>query len=146
MGSSVTHRKAPGVGVARGKKARWVAVLLGIGLLGIVPCAYALPNLVQDMCGQTSGGAPPGMDCPGPNYLLVRPLYSDGSCGSWMCCPPNPDGKTYDCSHAVNPTGMRGFSGGSLPRMAPPTVSVQPTQPVQPSGPLQVRPPVGLVR
>jgi hypothetical protein len=36
--------------------------------------------------------------------LLIRPKYPDGTCGDWMCCPPNPDGKTYDCAHATNPT------------------------------------------
>jgi hypothetical protein len=64
--------------------------------------AHAVP-IIRDQCNQTSGDGQ-GHSCPGPNDLLIRPKYPDGTCGDWMCCPPNPDGKTYDCAHATNPT------------------------------------------
>jgi hypothetical protein len=59
--------------------------------------------VIRDQCNQTSGDGQ-GHSCPGANDLLIRPRYENGTCGDWMCCPPNPDGKTYDCAHATNPT------------------------------------------
>jgi len=83
-------------------------------LLAIDGSAEAMP-IIRDMCNQTSGDGQ-GHSCPGPNDLLIRPKYDDGTCGDWMCCPPNPDGQTYDCSHATNPTrsGITGILKGIL--------------------------------
>ncbi|MGC3974858.1 MAG: hypothetical protein QM771_10805 [Nitrospira sp.] len=64
--------------------------------------AQAVP-IIRDQCNQTSGDGQ-GHSCPGPNDLLIRPRYPDGTCGDWMRCSPNADGKTYDCAHATNPT------------------------------------------
>ncbi len=83
---------------------RLVAV---IGLLTLSAPAEALP-IIRDMCNQTSGDGQ-GHSCPGTNDLLIRPKYSDGTCGDWMCCPPNGDG-TYDCTKGTNPTNS-GVSG-----------------------------------
>lgn len=72
-------------------------------LAGFVAPAGAKPAVIRDQCNQTSGDGQ-GHDCAGANDLLIRPQYSDGSCGDWICCPPNPDGQTYDCTKATNPT------------------------------------------
>lgn len=87
---------------ARGHWMIWAFGLATIGTMPIIPRADAAP-IILDQCNQTSGDGQ-GHSCPGPNDLLVRPKYPDGKCGDWMCCPPNPDGKTYDCAHATNPT------------------------------------------
>ena len=58
-------------------------------LLGLTVSAEAL--YVHDMCGGTpSDGA--GMSCPPGDYYLLRPYFSDGTCGDWMCCPKNAGG------------------------------------------------------
>jgi hypothetical protein len=75
-------------------------------LMGIVESADAMP-IIMDQCNQTSGDGQ-GHSCPGANDLLIRFKYADGTCGDWICCPPNPDGKTYDCAHATNPTSVTG--------------------------------------
>ena len=72
------------------------------GLMGIAVSADAMP-VIRDMCNQTSGDGQ-GHTCAGPDDLLLRPKYEDGTCGDWMCCSPNPTGGTYDCSHPTNPT------------------------------------------
>lgn len=65
----------------------------------------ARPALVRDMCAGTSGGGE-GMECNGSEDLLVRPKYSDGTCGEWICCPPNGDG-TYNCNAGSSPSGAQ---------------------------------------
>ena len=72
------------------------------GLTGIAASADAAP-IIRDMCNQTSGDGQ-GHTCAGPDDLLLRPKYEDGTCGDWMCCAPNSDGRTYDCSNPTNPT------------------------------------------
>ena len=67
------------------------------------PASAAKPRIIRDNCNQTSGDGM-GHECPGENYLLIRPSYAPGTCADWMCCPANADGQTYDCSNAVNPT------------------------------------------
>lgn len=55
--------------------------------------AHALIGLNQ--CGQ--GTAPPaGLRC-GTDELLLGYRDAAGPC-LWVCCPPNSDGRTYDCS------------------------------------------------
>lgn len=95
---------------------RLVAV---IGLLTFSAPAEALP-IIRDMCNQTSGDGQ-GHSCPGTNDLLVRPKYSDGTCGNWMCCPPNGDG-TYDCMKGTNPTNST--VSGSLKNLLGPRATV----------------------
>jgi hypothetical protein len=34
--------------------------------------------------------------------MLVRTMNEDGTCGGWVCCPPNGDG-TYDCNRGSSP-------------------------------------------
>src|SRR5690606_24906167 len=82
---------------------RLVAVL---ALLTLSAPAEAL--IIRDQCNQTSGDGQ-GHSCPNANDLLIRPKYSDGTCGDWMCCPPNGNG-TYDCTKGTNPTNS-GVSG-----------------------------------
>lgn len=77
--------------------------------------------VIRDQCNQTSGDGQ-GHSCPGPNDLLIRPKYEDGKCGDWMCCPPNPDGQTYDCAHATNPT--RSVISGALKNLLGPRATV----------------------
>lgn len=76
---------------------RLIAVL---GLLALSAPAEAL--IIRDQCNQTSGDGQ-GHSCPPGDYLLIRPKYSDGTCGDWMCCPPNGDG-SYNCTNGTNPT------------------------------------------
>jgi hypothetical protein len=71
-------------------------------LIGIPVSAEALK--IQDMCGGTvSDGA--GMSCPSGDYFLVRPLWADGTCGDWVCCPANNDAQgSYNYEQGVPPT------------------------------------------
>jgi hypothetical protein len=89
---------------------------IGIVVLGYVAPAHAM-RVIQDQCNKTSGDGG-GHTCPGENYLLIRFQNADGTCGDWICCPENPDGKTYDCEHGSSPaqTGIR-------PRTVRPTVA-----------------------
>jgi hypothetical protein len=112
------------------------AVVLGLTailcLFGITMPAEATP-VIRDQCNQTSGDGQ-GHSCPGPDDLLIRPKYADGTCGDWMCCPPNPDGKTYDCAHATNPT--RSAVGGVLRNLLGPRASaVDPVMPFSSTNP-----------
>ena len=58
--------------------------------------AHALIGLNQ--CG-AGNGPPPGMGC-GHSDLLLGYRDASGRC-AWVCCPPNSDHKTYNCT--VNP-------------------------------------------
>jgi hypothetical protein len=49
------------------------------GLTGLAASADAAP-IIRDMCNQTSGDGQ-GHTCPGPDDLLLRPKYEDGTCG-----------------------------------------------------------------
>ena len=81
---------------------RVLAMMTFLSLMGITVSAEAL--IIRDMCNQTSGDGQ-GHNCPAGDYLLVRPKYSDGTCGDWMCCPANNDGSgSYNCDKATNPT------------------------------------------
>jgi hypothetical protein len=90
-------------------------VLVVLSALGLVALGSALsfapeavaakPSIVRDMCAGTSGGGE-GLECNSADDLLVRPLYSDGTCGDWVCCPPNGDG-TYNCNAGSSPSGTQ---------------------------------------
>ena len=114
-------------------------------LMGIFGLADAMP-IIQDMCNQTSGDGQ-GHTCPGPNDLLLRPRYSDGTCGDWICCSPNPDGRTYDCEHGSSPASaisgaVRGalgsrfsvLQGGSSPGTKKPPIFQNPNAPIMRRG------------
>lgn len=77
-----------------------IRLIAVIALFTLSAPAEAL--IIRDQCNQTSGDGQ-GHSCPPGDYLLIRPKYSDGTCGDWMCCPPNGDG-TYDCTKGTNPT------------------------------------------
>ncbi|BCA53209.1 hypothetical protein W02_03490 [Nitrospira sp. KM1] len=80
-----------------------LGIMTAVFLAGInIAVIEAKPKIIRDMCNQQSGGGL-GQSCPTDDHLLVRPKYSDGTCGDWMCCPPNGDG-TYDCTKATPPT------------------------------------------
>jgi hypothetical protein len=83
-------------------RTKLLLVAVVAALTGLAASADAAPN-IRDMCNQTSGDGQ-GHTCPGPDDLLLRPKYEDGTCGDWMCCAPNSDGRTYDCSNPTNPT------------------------------------------
>jgi hypothetical protein len=87
-----------------------VAIALCLGALGATitvtsTADAARPRLVRDECTQTSGGGG-GMECNSADDLLLRTKNADGSCGDWICCPPNGDG-TYNCDRGSS-------AGGSL--------------------------------
>jgi hypothetical protein len=69
----------------------------------LTPAKAAKPRVIYDQCNQTSGDGM-GHECSSEDHLLIRLKYSDGSCGDWICCPPNPDGQTYNCASPENPT------------------------------------------
>ena len=87
-------------------------------LMGMTVSAEAL--IIRDMCNQTSGDGQ-GHGCPPGDYLLVRPKYSNGTCGDWMCCPANGDG-SYNCEKAVNPTSS--VISGQLKNLLGPRATV----------------------
>ncbi len=114
---------------------KYLRSIIAVCLLGTVASLSAAPKIIRDDCNMTSGDGM-GHSCPNDDYLLVRPRYEDGKCGDWMCCPPNPDGKTYDCTKAVNPTsavGTTGLKGALAPNS---TLAVDPS-----TGTTTVRPP-----
>jgi hypothetical protein len=87
-----------------------------MSLIGITVPADAL--YIHDMCNGTFDDGQ-GNSCPPGDYLLVRPKYTDGTCGDWMCCPKNVGGPEsgYNCNQAVPPTrgaGIRGLTGTVL--------------------------------
>lgn len=109
------------------------ATLALIGLLVMAVPADAL--IIRDMCNQTSGDGQ-GHSCPPGDYLLVRPKYTTGQCGDWMCCPANGDG-SYNCDKAVNPTSST-ISGALKGLLGPRATVLEPakgsgnTRPVPP--------------
>ena len=68
----------------------------------VLPAEAAKPAVIRDQCNQTSGDGM-GHECPNPTDLLIRP-GNGNYCSDWICCPANPDGKTYNCAAATNPT------------------------------------------
>lgn len=70
------------------------SLVLGIALtLSTASTALALVGLNQ--CGPGTK-QPPGMRC-AQDELLLGYRDAAGAC-LWVCCPPNGDGRTYDCS------------------------------------------------
>lgn len=69
-------------------------------LLGIAPLAFSTPSPALASIGLNQCGAgikpPRGMHC-GQEELLLGYRDAAGAC-VWVCCPPNSDGRTYDCS------------------------------------------------
>jgi hypothetical protein len=114
------------------------AVIIGLAAVGVsFSSVDAKPKIIRDQCNQTSGDGM-GHNCPGPDDMLIRPKYEDGTCGDWMCCPPNGDG-TYDCANATNPTralknrfkNLRAPQANTLsPAETPPPSTTSPTAPV----------------
>lgn len=98
----------------------WILSLAILSTIEAATSVQAVP-IIRDQCNSTSGDGQ-GHSCPGPNDLLIRPKYPDGTCGDWMCCPPNPDGQTYDCAHATNPT--RSVISGALKNFLGPRATV----------------------
>lgn len=125
------HADARGMSVLLSQSLRVTFTLIGL-LVMAVP-ADAL--IIRDMCNQTSGDGQ-GHSCPPGDYLLVRPKYTTGQCGDWMCCPANGDG-SYNCDKAVNPTSSA-ISGalkgllGSRATVLEPGKSPGTTRPVLP--------------
>lgn len=111
-------------------------------LIGMTVSAEAL--IIRDQCNQTSGDGQ-GHSCPPGDYLLIRPKYTTGQCGDWMCCPANGDG-SYNCDKAVNPTSSA-ISGALKGLLGPRATVLEPsigsgmTRPVLPGTkmPLQRR-------
>ncbi|MEO8327418.1 MAG: hypothetical protein ABI618_16320 [Nitrospirota bacterium] len=89
-----------------------------IGLLALSAPVEAL--IIRDQCNQTSGDGQ-GHTCPNANDLLIRPKYSDGTCGDWICCPPNGDG-TYNCTKGTNPSNSA--ISGTLKNLLGPRATV----------------------
>jgi len=80
-----------------------MAGLSAVSLL--VPALPADALYVKDMCGGTPSDSA-GKSCPPGDYLLIRPLYTDGTCGDWACCPKNAGGPEtgYNCEQGVPPS------------------------------------------
>ena len=90
-------------------------------LIGITVSAEALK--IQDMCGGTPSEAGQ-YSCPPGDYFLVRPLFGDGTCGDWVCCPANNDAQgSYNCEQGVPPT--RSAVSGALKKLLGPRVTIQ---------------------
>ncbi|MES1201632.1 MAG: hypothetical protein ABUS57_09320 [Pseudomonadota bacterium] len=73
-----------------------------ISILAPPPAEAARPEFIKDMCSETSGDSG-GLECNSSTDMLVRPKYTDGTCGDWVCCPARGDG-TYDCEHGSSPS------------------------------------------
>jgi len=67
--------------------------------LGLGTPAHALIGLNQ--CGPGTG-PPGGLHC-SHDELLLGYRDATGAC-VWVCCPPNSDGKTYNCSGPTTPS------------------------------------------
>ena len=77
-------------------------ILLTIASFSAVLPAHALIGLNQ--CG--AGTRPPvGMHC-GHDNLLLGYRDATGAC-VWVCCPPNSDGSTYNCSGPATPSDVK---------------------------------------
>jgi hypothetical protein len=87
------------LGSALGLAALTAALYLG------TPADAARPHVAWDMCSQTSGN-PQGLECNSAEDALIRPKYADGTCGDWVCCPPNGDG-SYNCDRGSSPGGSQ---------------------------------------
>lgn len=74
---------------------RKVFLLLGIATLSLSTASPALGVIGLNQCGPGTN-PPKRMHCRQEELLLG---YRDaaGAC-VWVCCPPNSDGRTYDCS------------------------------------------------
>ncbi len=76
--------------------------LVFLAFLSAASPGYALTGLNQ--CGP--GTKPPtDMRC-GHDELLLGYRDAAGAC-VWVCCPPNSDGKTYNCSGDPTPSDFR---------------------------------------
>ena len=76
--------------------------LIVLALSSTTSPAHALIGLNQ--CGV--GTKPPaGIHC-GHDQLLFGYRDATGAC-LWVCCPPNSDGKSYDCSGAPTPSDYK---------------------------------------
>jgi hypothetical protein len=80
-------------------------VALGSALSFAPEADAARPHIIRDACSGTSGGGE-GLECNSANDLLIRTQNPDGTCGAWVCCPPNGDG-TYDCNRGSSPGGSQ---------------------------------------
>lgn len=95
---------------------------LAVCLLGLTVSAEALIRF--DQCG----GPPSEMaqySCPPGDYYLLRPRFTDGTCGDWVCCPKNVGGPEsgYNCEQGVPPT--RSAVSGTLKKFLGPRVTIQ---------------------
>lgn len=78
------------------------ALLAVVTLSAFTSSGYALTGLNQ--CGP--GIAPPsGLRC-SRSQLLLGYRNAAGAC-LWVCCTPNSDGITYDCSGAPTPSDYK---------------------------------------
>jgi hypothetical protein len=113
-----------------------VALALCIGAIGATitvstTADAARPRLVRDHCTETSGGGE-GMECNSADDILIRTKNADGTCGAWICCPPNDDG-SYNCDQGSSAGGSQLSTrvGGIIGQRA--TTLATPTQ-TQPAG------------
>jgi hypothetical protein len=84
------------------QRTRLVIALVTLSLTFASYPALALIGVNQ--CGV--GTKPPaGMHC-GHDELLLGYRDAAGAC-VWVCCPPNSDGKTYNCSGDPTPSDFK---------------------------------------
>ncbi|MBJ6802560.1 hypothetical protein [Geomonas propionica] len=76
-------------------------------LIALLTCSLAHPAhalIGVNLCGP--GTSPPqGLRC-GHEQLLLGYRDAAGAC-FWVCCPPNSDGETYDCSGDATPSQFK---------------------------------------
>ena len=112
-----------------------VAVIFAFLAPLTLPAEAAKPQVIRDECNQTSGDGM-GHECPSETDLLIRPTRGSG-CGDWICCPQNPDGRTYDCTKATTPTARTDVTDnvkeslGQCFAIATPQKFTQPASPPQ---------------
>ncbi len=89
-------------------------------LIGMTVSAEAL--IKQDMCGGPPSEIAQYSCPPDDDYVLLRPLFADGTCGDWVCCPKNPGGPStgYNCEKGVPP--KRAAVSGTVKKFLGPRV------------------------
>ncbi|ACH39866.1 hypothetical protein Gbem_2862 [Citrifermentans bemidjiense Bem] len=80
------------------------SLLFGIATFALSSASPAFALIGLNQCGP--GTKPPvRMHC-GQEELLLGYRDAAGPC-LWVCCPPNSDGRTYDCSGDPTPSDFK---------------------------------------
>jgi len=85
-----------------------IGLLAGVLLLWGTAAPVRAERIYQSWC-DLEYRPPPDKKCPGSNDLILGVRTASGC--EWLCCPPNNDGKTYDCSKRQGPTAASRLKG-----------------------------------